>query len=189
MLNGLIGPRGDAYAPDELVAADEAERYHLQQLEWLAETEVDMVTALTFTQADEAIGVVRAAGRVGLPIVASFTVETDGRLPTGQALGDGIASVDEATGAAAVYFMVNGAHPDHSADVIQDAGWARRTRGLRCLASKPRRVGRKRHPGFGRPGRTRSTVRRTAIGDALDETYSKAAAAPIFATSPRSPAP
>ena len=136
VLNGLIGPRGDAYAPDELVAADEAERYHLQQLEWLAETEVDMVTALTFTQADEAIGVVRAAGRVGLPIVVSFTVETDGRLPTGQALGDAVASVDAATGAAAVYFMVNCAHPDHFADVIQDAGWARRIRGLRCNASR-----------------------------------------------------
>ena len=136
MINGLVGPRGDAYAPDEEIAAAEAERYHSQQLGWLAETEVDMVTALTFTQSDEAIGVVRAAESLGLPVVVSFTVETDGRLPTGQPLGDAITGVDEATGAAAAYYMVNCAHPDHFARQLADAEWARRIRGIRCNASR-----------------------------------------------------
>ncbi len=81
VINGLIGPRGDAYAPDQEIAAKEAQVYHSEQLGWLAETDVDMVTALTFTQADEAIGVVRAAEELGLPVVVSFTVETDGNLP------------------------------------------------------------------------------------------------------------
>lgn len=136
VLNGLIGPRGDAYAPDESVAAAEAERYHRRQLEWLADTEIDMVTAMTFTQSDEAVGVVRAAVDVGLPIVVSFTVETDGRLPTGQSLADAITDVDAATDGAAAYFMVNCAHPDHFAPVIEDAPWSRRIMGLRCNASR-----------------------------------------------------
>ncbi len=136
VLNGVIGPRGDAYAPDALLAADEALEYHSKQIGWLAETEVDMVTALTFTQSDEAIGVVRAAQSAGLPIVISFTVETDGRLPTGQPLNEAISAVDDATNAAAAYFMVNCAHPDHFSNVLDDSSWARRIRGLRCNASR-----------------------------------------------------
>lgn len=136
VLNGVIGPRGDAYAPEARLAAREAEEYHAKQIGWLAETEVDMVTALTFTQSDEAIGVVRAAQSAGLPAVISFTVETDGRLPTGQPLSEAIGAVDEATDGAAAYFMVNCAHPDHFFDVLDDSAWARRIRGLRCNASR-----------------------------------------------------
>ncbi len=136
VLNGVIGPRGDAYAPEAKVAAREAEEYHAEQISWLAETDVDMVTALTFTQSDEAIGVVRAAQSAGIPIVISFTVETDGRLPTGQALKKAIGAVDDATNAAAAYFMVNCAHPDHFFNVLDDSNWARRIRGLRCNASR-----------------------------------------------------
>jgi S-methylmethionine-dependent homocysteine/selenocysteine methylase len=136
VLNGVIGPRGDAYAPEARLAAKEAEEYHAKQMGWLAETEVDMVTALTFTQSDEAIGIVRAAQSAGLPIVISFTVETDGSLPTGQPLNEAIVAVDEATDGAAVYFMVNCAHPDHFFDGLDDSSWARRIRGLRCNASR-----------------------------------------------------
>ena len=136
VLNGVIGPCGDAYAPEAAVAVDQAEAYHAKQLGWLAQTEVDMVTALTFTQSDEAAGFARAARIAGLPSVVSFTVETDGRLPTGQPLAEAIEAVDEATQRAPAYFMVNCAHPDHFADVLGDADWARRIRGLRCNASR-----------------------------------------------------
>jgi homocysteine S-methyltransferase len=128
--------RGDAYAPETNVAANKAEQYHAKQLTWLAETEVDMVSALTFTQSDEAIGIVRAARSVGLPIVVSFTVETDGNLPTGQSLSEAIKAVDKATDADAAYFMVNCAHPDHFSHVLEDSDWARRVRGIRCNASR-----------------------------------------------------
>lgn len=136
VLSGTIGPRGDAYAPEALLAAKEAEAYHANQIGWLAETEVDMVTAFTLTQSDEAIGIVRAAQSVGLPVVVSFTVETDGALPTGQPLNEAIESVDDATEAAAAYYMVNCAHPDHFFDVLNDSAWSRRIRGLRCNASR-----------------------------------------------------
>jgi homocysteine S-methyltransferase len=136
VLNGVVGPRGDAYAPNTAIDIDEAESYHAKQLAWLAETDVDMVTAMTFTHAAEGSGFVRAARRKGLPAVVSFTVETDGRLPSGQPLGEAIEAVDDATGAAAAYFMVNCAHPEHFAPVLTDAAWARRIRGIRCNASR-----------------------------------------------------
>lgn len=136
VLNGLMGPRGDGYAPDVEVAAHEAEDYHAQQIAWLAETQVDMVTGTTYTQADEAVGLVRAARAAGLPVVISFTVETDGSLPTGQPLGEAIEMVDEATESAAAYFVVNCAHPDHFFHVLEGNGWTRRIRGIRCNASR-----------------------------------------------------
>jgi homocysteine S-methyltransferase len=136
VLNALIGPQGDAYAPEAEVAAAQAQEYHAKQLGWLAATDVDMVTALTFTQSDEATGAVRAAQDLGLPVVVSFTVELDGRLPTGQPLGEAICAVDEATDNAAAYFMVNCAHPDHFFHVLDDSDWARRIRGMRCNASR-----------------------------------------------------
>lgn len=136
VLNALIGPQGDAYAPEKEIAAQEAQVYHAKQIGWLAETEIDMITALTFTQSDEAIGVVRAAGEAGLPVAVSFTVETDGKLPTGQTLKEAIETVDQATNASAAYFMVNCAHPDHFDHVLEDDTWAQRVRGLRCNASR-----------------------------------------------------
>jgi homocysteine S-methyltransferase len=136
VLNGIIGPQGDAYAPDAAVASRQAEEYHGRQIEWLADTAVDMITAMTFTQSAEAIGFVRAARSAGVPMVVSFTVETDGHLPNGQALRDAIGSVDDATAGEAAYFMVNCAHPDHFFDVFDDSDWCRRIRGLRCNASR-----------------------------------------------------
>jgi len=136
VLNGIIGPTSDAYAPEGEVTAVEAARYHARQIEWLADTEVDMVTATTFPRADEAIGFVRAARDAGLPVVVSFTVETDGRLATGMTLADAVRRVDDATSGGAAYFMVNCAHPDHFFHVFDGSEWTRRVRGLRCNASR-----------------------------------------------------
>jgi S-methylmethionine-dependent homocysteine/selenocysteine methylase len=97
----------------------------------------DMVTAITMTNANEAIGVTRAATAAGLPVVISFTVETDGKLPTGQDLRDGIAEVEAATGKAPAYYMINCAHPTHfSATLSERDVWSKRVRGIRANASK-----------------------------------------------------
>jgi len=98
--------------------------------------DVDLVSALTLTYADEATGIVRAATRHDVPIVISFTVETDGRLPSRQPLGEAIEQVDRDTGGAAAYFMVNCAHPTHFAHVLDEgAPWIERIMGLRANAS------------------------------------------------------
>lgn len=136
VLNGVIGPKGDAYAPESAVAAKDAEQYHAKQLSWLAETDVDMVSGLTFTQSDEAIGLVRAAQKVGLPCAISFTVETDGRLPSGESLAEAIQRVDNETDFGAIYYMVNCAHPDHFFHVLEPSSWTERIRGIRCNASR-----------------------------------------------------
>ena len=136
VLNAVIGPRGDAYRPEVEITMDAAEDYFTEQLGWLAATEADMVTALTFNQAGEAAGLARAARAAGLPAVISFTVETNGALPSGQSLADAVKQVDETTNGYPSYFMINCAHPDHFAGALQDAPWTRRIRGLRANASR-----------------------------------------------------
>ena len=135
VISGCIGPRGDAYRVDDAMTPGEAETYHAPQVETFARTSADLISALTLAYADEAVGIVRAAGKTDLPVVISFTVETDGRLPSGQALGDAIEQVDAETDGATAYFMVNCAHPTHLAPALDPAPWLDRLRGLRANAS------------------------------------------------------
>ena len=136
VISGCIGPRGDGYVPTNLMSEAQAQEYHRIQVETLAGTAVDLVTAITMNYAEEAIGLTRAAKLAGLPVVISITVETDGRLPSGQALGEAINQIDEATSAYPSYFMINCAHPTHFSGVVDgDEVWASRIRGLRANAS------------------------------------------------------
>ncbi len=136
VVSGVVGPRGDGYAPDRVMTAEVAAEYHSFQTAILAEGGVDQITAYTITTVPEAVGIVRAGVRAGLPVVISFTVETDGCLPTGQPLGEAITAVDRATAGAAAYFMVNCAHPSHfRAEIERGGAWLTRLRGLRANAS------------------------------------------------------
>lgn len=136
LVSGCIGPRGDGYRPETIMLADEAERYHAHQIGVFAESGVDMISAITMTNVPEAIGITRAARRQGLPAVISFTVETDGRLPTGDSLRDAIEMVDDRSEAAPLHYMINCAHPTHfAATLAEDGAWSRRIRGLRANAS------------------------------------------------------
>ena len=136
VISGCVGPQGDGYSTAALLTPAEAQRYHSTQISTFADTAADMVTALTMTYADEAIGLTRAAVENGLPIVISFTLETDGRLPSGQSLGEAIQQVDEDTGAAPAYYMINCAHPTHfEAELEPGAPWVERIGGLRANSS------------------------------------------------------
>lgn len=136
LLSAQVGPRGDGYAPAELMTAYEAEIYHGEQIETISQTEADLVSACTLCYPEEAIGIVRVGKRFEMPVAISFTVETDGRLPTGMPLREGIETVDDATDGGAAYFMINCAHPDHFSGVLEDELWVQRLRGVVTNASR-----------------------------------------------------
>ena len=136
VLSGNIGPRGDGYAPDREMSAEEAESYHARQVRVLAEAGADLVTVMTVSYLGEGVGVARAAEAAGLPAVISFTVETDGRLRTGMSLGEAIEACDAATGGSPSYYMVNCAHPSHFLDAVGDGAWRMRLGGIRANASR-----------------------------------------------------
>jgi homocysteine S-methyltransferase len=134
VVSGAIGPRGDGYLAGELMTTEAARRYHAPQVEALATAGVDLVTALTMTYAEEAAGIALAAGDAGVSVAISFTVETDGTLPSGQSLAAAVAQVDAETRSAPIHYMVNCAHPTHFGDVLAETPPGR-VRGVRVNAS------------------------------------------------------
>jgi homocysteine S-methyltransferase len=136
VLSGNMGPRGDGYVPSARMTVTEALEYHRPQIESFVGTEADCVTVLTMNYVEEAVGIVRAARELAMPVVVSFTVETDGRLPTGDTLATAIEETDAATDGYAAYYMINCAHPSHLLGRIDAAGsWHERVRGVRANAS------------------------------------------------------
>lgn len=137
VISGCLGPRGDGYVIDHAMSEPEALDYHSQQVEKFADSAADMVCATTMNYAQEAIGIVQAAQRAVLPAAVSFTVETDGRLPSGQTLRAAIEQVDQATSTYPSYYMINCAHPTHFEHVLAEDGlWLDRISGLRANASR-----------------------------------------------------
>jgi S-methylmethionine-dependent homocysteine/selenocysteine methylase len=136
VISGCVGPRGDGYIAGDQMSAEQARAYHALQIRTFADTAADLVTAITMTYPAEAIGVARAAADCGMPVVISFTVETDGTLPAGQSLAEAIEAVDAATDAYPAYYMINCAHPTHFQPVLEPgATWTGRVRGIRANAS------------------------------------------------------
>jgi S-methylmethionine-dependent homocysteine/selenocysteine methylase len=136
VVSGCVGPRRDGYDPGALMSPQEAADYHSHQIEAFADAGADLVSAITMTNVEEAIGIAQAARRAALSVAISFTVETDGGLPTGHSLAQAIDIVDAATEGSVAYYMINCAHPTHFADCLPEgATWTRRIRGIRANAS------------------------------------------------------
>ena len=134
LINGAVGPRGDGYVVGATMNVTEAANYHALQVRALAEAGVDLVTATTMNYVEEALGVARACEAAGVPFAIGFTVETDGRLPSGQTLRSAIEAVDAQ--ASPEYFMVNCAHPTHFSHVLDEGGeWLARIVVVRANAS------------------------------------------------------
>ncbi len=135
LIEGALGPAGDGYAPAQLLTPTEAAILHNAQLETFAQEGVDIATAFTITHPGEAIGMVSRARELGLPFALSFTVETDGRLPTGQSLDTALDEVETETGGYCHYYGINCAHPEHFSDQLP-SGWLNRIGMIRPNASR-----------------------------------------------------
>lgn len=137
VIGGVIGPRGDGYIAEKRMTIDEASAYHAEQMRIFSDTPADLVTAYTLNYVEEAVGIALAAKKFNMPIALSFTLETDGHLPSGQHLRDAIATVDKATDNYPAYYQINCAHPSHFEHIFADGGsWLERIRGLRANASR-----------------------------------------------------
>lgn len=136
VISGCIGPRDDGYNPSEFMSVSEAKQYHSAQIKSFAESRADMISAMTICYVEEAVGIVQVAKQHNMPVVISFTVETDGNLPSGQPLKDAIETVDKQTNMGPVYYMINCAHPEHFEDKLDsDQSWLSRIKGIRANAS------------------------------------------------------
>jgi len=136
LIVGIVGPRGDAYGHDRTIAADEAEEYHGVQIETLRQAGVDLVSAMTFNNIPEAVGVARAAANAELPLCVSFMVNPAGRMTTGPSLRDAVVAVDEQAGDARPdFYGINCSHPVEFEPALVAGLWLERIRSLRPNAS------------------------------------------------------
>lgn len=136
-ISGCIGPRGDGYRVATRMTSTQAAAYHAEQVYALAQSDVDLITAITMNYPAEATGIANAAATLGIPAVISFTVETNGRLPDGTALSEAIDAVDNSALTKPAYYMINCAHPNHFIGVLKkDAPWMHRIQGIRANASE-----------------------------------------------------
>lgn len=136
VISGNVGPRGDGYRVDAQMSVNEARDYHSVQISTFAKSAADCVTAATINYVEEAIGIALAARDHNMPVIISFTVETDGRLPSGLDLDDAITTVDIATGGYVQYYMVNCAHPSHFEANLESMENIERLKGVRANASR-----------------------------------------------------
>ena len=137
LISGVAGPRGDAYSLNATITAQAAEEYHLVQLRTLAQAGVDLVTAMTFNSVPEAIGVARAAARVNLPLIVSFTLDSGTtRLKSGPTLREAIETTDREAGEAKPdFYGINCSHPLEFVPAMEPGDWIERVRMLRPNAS------------------------------------------------------
>jgi S-methylmethionine-dependent homocysteine/selenocysteine methylase len=136
LIQGLIGPRGDAYERNETISENEAEDYHSVQLETLKKANVDSALAITFNNIPESVGVARAAAKIGVPLAISLTLDSNSKLHSGPSLAEAITAIDEETNQAPEYFLINCSHPLEFEPAIEPGDWIQRVRGVRPNASK-----------------------------------------------------
>ena len=138
---GCIGPRGDAYGTGGDITAAQAEDYHSVQLTTLKDTDADMAIAMTFNNIPEAVGVIRAATALAIPVGISLTLTTDSRLRSGPTLREAVETIDERTDGGAAWFGTNCAHPLEFEPALADDGpWTDRLRYIRPNAVKMEQV-------------------------------------------------
>jgi S-methylmethionine-dependent homocysteine/selenocysteine methylase len=139
VVSGNIGPRSDGYVAEKIMSVDEAQDYHKAQISALQTAGADIVMAATLNYIDEGIGIVKAAQEIGIPVVLSFTLETNGCLPTGEPLQYVIETIDQVTNNGPAYYMINCSHPTHFSPTLissPDPSWKARIGGIRANASK-----------------------------------------------------
>ena len=137
VISGLVGPRGDAYSLNRTITAEEAEEYHAVQLRTLKACDVDLVAALTFNSVPEAVGISRAAARIGLPLSVSFTLDSTHRLQSGPTLKEAIEATDTQAGEARpTFYGINCSHPVEFEPALEPGDWMHRIRALRPNAAK-----------------------------------------------------
>jgi S-methylmethionine-dependent homocysteine/selenocysteine methylase len=137
VISGCIGPRGDGYKSETKMSVAQAKAYHKEQIKTFCHTAADLVTSFTMNYVNEAMGIALGAKEHRMPVVIGFTLETDGKLPSGESLQEAIETIDNATSGYPAYYMINCAHPSHFMDELDGYGsWKERIMAIRANASK-----------------------------------------------------
>jgi S-methylmethionine-dependent homocysteine/selenocysteine methylase len=140
LIQGYIGPRGDAYEQNKTISENEAEDYHAVQLATLKESDVDLALAITFNNIPESIGVARAAARIGVPLGISLILDSTSKLNSGPSLAEAIETIDAETNQSPEFYSINCSHPTEYEPALEIGDWIKRVRGVRPNASMKEKI-------------------------------------------------
>ena len=94
LVAGSMGPTGEILAPTGTVPIEAAQAAFREQAEALAEGGVDILWIETISSAEEIEAAVLAAADIGLPIVYTVSIDTNGRTMMGLTAADTLAAVE-----------------------------------------------------------------------------------------------
>lgn len=138
IISGKIGPKYEGYFISEKMSIEESKNYHSTQIKTFSELNIDIITASAMNYVEEAIGISYSAKDKSIPLVISFTLNNDSKLPSGMALEDAINYIDYITNEYPIYYMINCVHPKYFIELLRinkDKKWINRIRGIRPNAS------------------------------------------------------
>jgi homocysteine S-methyltransferase len=133
LTGGLLGCRGDAYAPGEALDARSAEKFHAAQAEALASAGADFLLGGTLPAFTEALGMARALSATGRPYLLGFVLRPSGTLLDGTWLADAVEQIDDAVDPAPTCYLGACVHPVHFERAMDVAVRARPKVGTRVL--------------------------------------------------------
>ena len=110
VITGVIGPKGDAYKPEEALDRAAAQAFHTPQVEELAQGNLDCLEAKTLPALSEALGMADAMAATGQPYSLSFVVRPDGTILDGTPMDQVIDTIDNGVTHAPAFYMVNCVH-------------------------------------------------------------------------------
>jgi S-methylmethionine-dependent homocysteine/selenocysteine methylase len=140
LIQGLIGPRGDAYEQNKTITENEAEDYHSVQLQTLKKANVDLALAATFNNIPESIGIARAAEKIGVPLGISLSLDSSSKLNSGPRLAEAITRIDAETEQSPAFYSINCSHPLEYEPALEPGDWINRVRGVRPNAAKMEKI-------------------------------------------------
>jgi homocysteine S-methyltransferase len=119
---GLMSCRGDAYAPAEALAVNEALKFHAWQAGKLADAGVDFLLAATLPALSEATGLALAMAATGTPYVISFVVRPAGTLLDGTPLKEAVAAIDALGAPRPLAYLINCTHASFARAALSHEG-------------------------------------------------------------------
>lgn len=133
VINGVVGPRCNIESSNDFMTYEEATEFHKPQIQQYAALKIDQVTAYSMTYIEEALGMIKSAREVNIPIVISFMLQENGHLLSGQMLRAAITEADLVINNYPSYYMINCTHFHVFYPLLQqdrELSWVSRVQGL-----------------------------------------------------------
>lgn len=110
-IGGQLGCKNDCYKPAEALSKEDAVKFHIWQVEQLANAGVDFLFAATMPAVSEATGIAVAMAETNAPYIISFVINKDGSILDGNSLEQAFNEIEAACRRPPLGYMINCAYP------------------------------------------------------------------------------